>query len=68
MVKGEMAKIDAFHNGCLRKIRWILWPNKISNVEINKLTGCNSAVLDIKHRRLRIHTDSMCRAARLRPQ
>ncbi|KAK2143413.1 hypothetical protein LSH36_843g00070 [Paralvinella palmiformis] len=26
-----MAKINAFHNGCLRKICRIFWPNKISN-------------------------------------
>ena len=27
MVKGDMAKIDAFHNRCLRKICRIFWPN-----------------------------------------
>ena len=53
MVKGDMAKINAFHNGCLRKICRIFWPNKISNVELYKKTGCNSAVLEIKRRRLR---------------
>ncbi|KAK2161017.1 hypothetical protein NP493_1608g00023 [Ridgeia piscesae] len=37
-----MAKIDAFHNGCLRKICRIFWPNKIYNVE-----------LEIQRRRLR---------------
>ena len=47
VVKGDMAKIDAFHNGCLRKICGIFWPNKISNVELPKKTGCNSAVLEI---------------------
>ena len=31
MVKGDMAKIDAFHNRCLRKIYRIFWPNKISD-------------------------------------
>ena len=53
VVKGDMAKIDAFHNGCLRKICRIFWPNKISNVDLYKKTGCNSAVLEIKRRRLR---------------
>ena len=49
----RMAKIDAFHNRCLRKICRIFWPNKISNVDLYKKTGCNSAVLEIKRRRLR---------------
>ena len=53
VVKGDMAKIDAFHNGCLRKICRIFWPNKISNVDLYKKTGCNSGVLEIKRRRLR---------------
>ena len=53
VVKGDMAKIDAFHNGCLRKICRIFWPNKISNVDLYKKTSCNSAVLEIKRRRLR---------------
>ena len=53
VVKGDMAKIDAFHNGCLRKICRIFWPNKISNVDLYKKTGCNSAVLEIKRRRLK---------------
>ena len=53
MVKGDMAKIDAFHNRCLRKICRIFWPNEISNVDLYKKTGCNSAVLEIKRRRLR---------------
>ena len=52
MVKGDMAKMDAFHNGCLRKICQVFWPNKISNVDLYKKTGCNSAVLEIKCRRL----------------
>jgi len=43
VVKGDMAKIDAFHNWCLRKNCWLFWPNKISNVEFHKKTGCNSA-------------------------
>ena len=53
MVKGNMAKIETFHDGCLRKICGIFWPNKISNVEIHEKTDCNSAVLEMKRRRLR---------------
>jgi len=45
VVKGDLAKINAFHNGCLRKICRIFWPNNISNVELYKKTSCNSAVL-----------------------
>ena len=52
VVKGDMAKINAFHNGCLRNICRILWPNKITNMELYKKTCCNSAVLEIKRRRL----------------
>ena len=47
-LKGDMAKIDPFHNECLKKICRTFWPNKISNVELHKKTGCNSAVLEIK--------------------
>ena len=36
MVKGDIAKINAFHNGCSRKICGIFCPNKISNVELHK--------------------------------
>ena len=53
LVKGDMAKIDAFPDRCLRNICRIFWPNNISNVDLYKKTGCNSAVLDIKRRRLR---------------
>ena len=52
VVKGDMAKFDTFHNGFLRKICQIFWPNKISNVELHKKTGCNSAVLEIKWLRM----------------
>ena len=31
----------------------IFWPNKISNVELYKKSGCNGAVLEIKRQRLR---------------
>ena len=36
VVKGDMNKISAFHNRCLRRIRHIFWPNKISNEELYK--------------------------------
>ena len=65
-----MAKIDAFHNGCLRKICRIFWPNKLSNVELHKNTSCISTVLEIKRRRLqwlgrvlRIDKDSIPKVA-----
>ena len=53
VVKGDMKKIDAFHNGCLRKICRIFWPNKISNADLYKKTKCQSVVLEIKRRRIR---------------
>ena len=53
VVKGDTTKINAFHNGCLRKICRIFWPNKICNVELYMKTDCNSAVLEIKRLRLR---------------
>ena len=31
VIKSDMNKINAFHNGCLRRICRIFWPNKISN-------------------------------------
>lgn len=53
VVKGDMNKISAFHNGCLRKICRIFWPNKITNKELYTKTGCRDVVLEIKLRRLR---------------
>ena len=41
VVKGDMAKIDAFHNGYLRKICHIFWPIKISKIELLMKMGCN---------------------------
>ena len=49
----DMAKIHGFHDGCLRRICGIFWPNKISNVQLYNKSGCNSVVLKIKCRRLR---------------
>ena len=49
----DMQKINVFHNGCLRKICRIFWPEKISNIELHRLARCSSAVSEIKRRRLR---------------
>ena len=53
VVKGNLAQIDAFYNGCLRQICQIFWLNKISNVELHKKAVCDSAVLEIKCQWLR---------------
>jgi len=47
VIKGDTAKIDAFHKECLRKICQIFWPNKTS-VELHNKTGYNRVVLEIK--------------------
>ena len=53
IVKSDVAKVNAFHNGCLRKICNIYWPQKISNVNLYRKTGCKNIALEIKSRRLR---------------
>ena len=53
ITKGDMRKVDVFHNRCLRKICNIYWPNKIRNVELHKKTDSMNMSLEIKHRRLR---------------
>lgn len=53
VVKGDMDKISAFHNGCLRKICHIFWPNKVSNKEQYCKIGCNSMIHEIKCWQLR---------------
>ena len=53
VVKEEMNKLNAFHNGCLRKICNIYWPNKISNEDLYIKTGCNNIIPEIKRRRWR---------------
>ena len=53
VIESDMKKINAFHNGCLRKICRIFWPEKISNEDLYKKTNCRNVVLEIKHRRLR---------------
>ena len=53
VVKGDMDKINVFHNGCLRKICCIFWPNKVSNEELYRKTVCNSVIHEIKRWQLR---------------
>ena len=53
VVKSDMDKISAFHNGCLRKICRIFWPQKVSNEVLYQKTGCKNILLEVKHRRLR---------------
>lgn len=42
--------LHTIHNGCLRNICYIFWPEKISNKELYKQTNRHSVVLDIKYR------------------
>lgn len=53
VVKNDMSRIESFHNGCLRKICRIFWPQKITNVDLYKKTRCQSVVTEIRRRRLR---------------
>ena len=53
IVKSDVNKVNAFHNGCLRRICNIYWPQKISNVNLYRKTGCKNIALEIKSRRLR---------------
>ena len=39
MTEGDIRRLSSFHNGCLRKILRIFWPNKISNVELQVKTN-----------------------------
>ena len=48
VVKGDMNKINAFHNGSLRKICRIFLPERISNEELYRKTKSQSVVLKIK--------------------
>ena len=51
-IKSDMSKLESFHNGCLRKICRIFWPNKISNRDLYRKTGCQSVVMEIKRSRI----------------
>ena len=46
VVEGDMNKMSAFHNGCLRRICRIFWSNKISNEELCKKTKSQNVVLE----------------------
>jgi hypothetical protein len=70
VTKSDMNKIDVFHNSCLRQICRIFWPQKISNEELYKKTGCKNVTTEIKRRRfkwlghvLRMDPDSIPRTA-----
>lgn len=49
----DIQRVDTFHNSCLRKICLILWPEKVSNVELCGKTKCNSTRLEIEKRQLK---------------
>ena len=53
IIKSDVDKVNAFHNGCLRRICNIYWPQKISNENLYKKTGCKNISIEIKIRRLR---------------
>jgi hypothetical protein len=53
VVKSDMDKISAFHNGCLRKICRIFWPQKVSNQDLYSKTNSKNIIHEIKHRRLK---------------
>jgi hypothetical protein len=70
VVKTDMAKIDVFHNSCLRQLCRIFWPRKISNKELYEMTGCKNVTTEIKRRRfkwlghvLRMDTNSIPKTA-----
>ncbi|KAJ8361543.1 hypothetical protein SKAU_G00180680 [Synaphobranchus kaupii] len=53
VVKTDMRTMEVFHNGCLRRICHIFWPNKISNHQLYKNTGSRNITREITHRHLR---------------
>ena len=53
IIQSDTNKLNAFHNGCLRRICGIYWPNVISNADLYKRTNCQSICTEIKRRRLR---------------
>ena len=53
MTKEDMNKLDAFHNGCLRRLCKIFWPQKISNKDLYKKTKTRAISVEIKERRFR---------------
>ena len=68
--EGDMGKVAAFHNGCLRKICRIFWPNKITNKDLYEKTQTECIRNEIRRRRfrwlghvLRMQPDSIPRVA-----
>ena len=53
VIKSDIRKLESFHNGCLRKICRIFWPNKISKRDRYRKTGCQSTVMESKPGRVR---------------
>ena len=51
--KNEMAVLNSFHNTCLRRIAKIFWPNKISNNDLYRKTGCQNIDTEIQTKRLK---------------
>ena len=56
VTKCDMSKVSSFHNGCLRKICRVFWPNTITNKELYLKTGCRDVITEVKHCRLRWHS------------
>ena len=52
VVKNEMPLLNSFHNTCLRRISKIFWPNKISNNDLYRKTGCQNIETEIQIKRL----------------
>ena len=53
VVKNEMAVLNSFHNTCLRRIAKIFWPNKISNNDLYRKTGCQNIETEIQTKQLK---------------
>ena len=49
----DMGKLASFHNGCLRKICRIFWPNKVSNQHLYERTKTGCILDEIRRRRFR---------------
>ena len=53
IVKSDLNRVQAFHNGCLRRICRIFWPRKITNADLYTKTNTNCIGIEIKRRRLK---------------
>ncbi len=51
--QADVNKLSSFHNGCLRKICKIFWPEIISNTNLYKRTNSLDIVMEIRRRRMR---------------